>query len=255
MKISHIHILIAILVIIGGGIGIASQMSLFETSRSAEPARLTEDMYDIADIRGSSTLKEVETYYQVPSEAIIEAFNLKPDINPSTFQLKDLKEIYQTMEIEGAEYAVETDTVKVFVSLFSDIPYTSEETFYLPQTAVNYLIRENKLAQEEEDYWIKHTFDLVPIEPGKEIAEVKEDTNNEPVNQEEEKNDISITGRMTIAEIITMEIDSETFKEITGLDVPEDKTVSIRDFITSRDLEFSVIKEKMEFFLSSNNKN
>lgn len=255
MKISHIHILIAIIVIIGGGIGIASQMSLFGTSRSAAPMKLTSDTYDIADIRGSFTLKEVETYYQVPSEAIIEAFNLKPDTNPSTFQLKELKEIYQPVEIEGAEYAIETDTVKVFVSLFSDIPYTSEETFYLPETTVAYLIREDKLSQQEKAYWIKHTFNLAFIESEEVITEVKEDTNDDHLNQEEEKKAIAITGRMTIAEIINMGIDSEAFKEITGLDIPEDKTVSIRSFIASQELEFSVIKEKMESFLSSDNKN
>lgn len=253
MKISHIHLLIAIIVIIGGGIGLASQMNLFETLRSAEPMKLTENTYDIADIRGSYTLEEIETYYRVPSEAIIEAFNLKPDTNPSTFQLKDLKEIYQPVEIEGAAYTVETDTVKVFASLYSDIPYTSEETFFLPETAVAYLIRENKLTREGEDYWTKHTFDLILIESGQEATVIEGETRDEPVVLEEET--VSITGRMTIAEIMAMGIDSETFKEITGLDIPEDKTVSIRDFFTSQELEFSVFKEKMESFLSSDNKN
>ncbi|MBN2395496.1 MAG: hypothetical protein JXC36_03415 [Candidatus Atribacteria bacterium] len=254
MKISHVHILIAIVIIIGGGIGLASQMNLFGTSRSVEPIKLTEDTYDIADIRGSSTLGEIETYYRVPSEAIIEAFSLKADTNPSTFQLKDLKEIYLPVEIEGEEYAVETDTVKVFVSLYSDIPYTSEETFYLPETAVDYLIRENKLTAEEEDYWRKHTFDLDSIEPDEGTTVLGEGTQDEPVIQEE-KNPVSIGGRMTIAEIMAMGIDAVTFKEITGLEVPEDKTMAIRDFFTSQGLEFSVLKEKMESFLSSGDKN
>ena len=254
MKISHIHILIAIVIIIGGGIGLASQMGLFQISRSAEPIKLTEDTYDIADIRGSFTLEEVKTYYQVPPEAIIGAFNLETDSEPSTFQLKDLKEIYQPIEIEGEEHAVETDTVKVFVSLYSDIPYASEETFYLPESAVDYLVMEDKLTQEEEHYWTKHTFNPVFIEPDKESSEL-EDIKDEPVIPEEENKVVSITGRMTIAEIMAIGIDSETFKEITGFDVPENRTIAIREFFASKDLEFSTFKEKMESFLSSGNNN
>ena len=48
-----------------------------------------------------------------------------------------------------------------------------------------------------------------------------------------------------------MGMDEEKFKEITGLEVPEDKTLPIRDFFTSQDLEFSSYKEKLEAFLSS----
>lgn len=253
MKIKHIHIVIAIAIIIGGGIGLASQMDLFDTSRSAEPIKLTEDTYDIADIRGSFTLEEIETYYQVPSGAIIQAFNLETDTDPSAFQLKELKEIYQPVMVEGEEVAVETNSVKVFVSLYSDIPYTSEETFHLPESAVDYLITGNKLTPEEEDYWTKHTFNLASAQINEQISEVAEETQDKPVVQEEET--VSITGRMTVAEILAKGINSKTFKEITGFDVPEDRNIAIRDFFASQDLEFSTFKEKMESFLSSGNTN
>lgn len=252
MKIKHIHIVIAIAIIIGGGIGLASRMDLFDTSRSAEPIKLTEDAYDIADIRGSFTLEEIETFYQVPPEAIIEAFNLETDTDPASFQLKDLKEIYQPVEIAGEEVAVETDSVKVFVSLYSDVPYASEETFYLPESAVDYLVTEDKLTPEEEDYWTKHVFDLASTQINNQISEIAEDTQDEPVVPEVEEN-VSITGRMTVAEVLAMGIEPEIFKEITGFDVPEDRSIAIRDFFASQDLEFSAFKEKMESFLSSGN--
>ena len=73
MKIKHIHILFIIMFFIGGGIYLSSQAGLFDTSRSVEPSRLTDagDVYNIADIRGSFSLAEIEQYYQVPPEAII----------------------------------------------------------------------------------------------------------------------------------------------------------------------------------------
>ena len=250
MKFKHIHIFFVIVIIFGGGIWLTSQLGLFETSRSTEPIKLTEEVYDVADIRGSFSLTEVEEFYQVPPQAIIEAFNLEEDTDPSVFLLKDLKEIYQEIEIEGKLYAVETDTVKVFVSLYSDIPYISEETSYLPENAVDYLVKEGKLTSEEQDYWENHTFKLVLIEPEEEFPLVEEKLLEQPVS-EQEKETVSITGRMTISEILAMGIDEEKFKEITGLEVPEDKTLPIRDFFNNQDLEFSSYKEMLEAYLSS----
>jgi len=96
-------LLIIIMVFIGDGIYLASQVGLFNTSRAVEPLRLTdtEDIYNIADIRGSFSLAEIEQYYQVPPEAVIEVFELEKDISPDLFQLKDLKEIYKPVEIDG----------------------------------------------------------------------------------------------------------------------------------------------------------
>ena len=250
MKFRHIHIFFAIIIILWGGIWFTGQLERFDTSRSVEPMKLTEDIYDVADIRGSFSIAEIEKFYKVPSQAIIEAFNLEEDTDPSLFLLKDLKEIYQEVEIEGETYAVETDTVKVFVSLYSDIPYTSEETFHLPESAIEYLIKENKLSPKEQNYWKNHTFKLVLIEPGKELPVVEKEETEPPATEEEVKT-ISITGKTTIAEVLTMGIDEEKFKEIIGLEVPEDKTLSVRDFFASQDLEFSLYKKKLELFLSS----
>ena len=121
MKIRYIHILLIVLTIIGGGILGTSYLGFFDTSRTVQPRILSDDTgsYNISDIRGSFSLDEIEQYYKVPPLAIIEAFSLQKDISPESFQLKDLKEIYPPVEIEGEMYQVETDTVKVFVSLYS----------------------------------------------------------------------------------------------------------------------------------------
>lgn len=253
MNIKHIHILFIVVIIIGGGIWLTSEVGLFDTTRSVEPARLTEEVYDIADIRGSFTLSEVETYYQVPPAAMIETFNLNKDTNPTSFQLKDLKEIYQPVEIEGEMVEVETDTVKVFVSLYSDIPYRSEETTHLPEQVVDYLMQENKLTEEEQDYWKNHTFDLIPIEQDTVSQAIEEEENEEiqPVIEEKETESLAITGRTTIAELLSMGIEAENFQEITGLELPEDRSMSIRDYTSSQGLEFSVIREKLESMLVS----
>ncbi len=281
MRIRYIHVLLIIIIIIGGGIWLTSQAGLFNTTRSGRTNsfrnagrgqsqlllnesvevskdseneiqdRISEINHDIAEIRGSFTLSELESYYRVPSSAILEAFALKEDTNPNSFQLKDLKEIYQPVEIDGEMYGVETDTVKVFVSLYSAIPYTSEETTHLPEQAVRYLLREDKLAEDETNYWENHTFDLLLISSDAEIQKEEE-----PVITDIEKQDreiVSIVGRTTIAELFSLGINAEKFKQITGLEVPNDKSISIRDYAASQGFDFGEIRGSLEsFFLSEN---
>ncbi len=258
MRINHIHILIILIIIIGGGVLGTSQVGLFDSSRSVQPGKLDDsaDVYSIADIRGSFTITEIEQYYQVPPAAIIEAFSLDKDTSPAKFQLKDLKEIYQPVEIEGEMYEVETDTVKVFVSLYSGIPYVSEETNHLPGQAVEYLINEDKLTEEEQDFWTNHTFDLAPIKQEVTDEPVEEEANSDYQELEPQKEEISdepvtIVGKTTIAEILSMGIDVTTFQEITGLEVPEDKNINIRDYAASFGIDFGEIRGKLESFLSN----
>jgi hypothetical protein len=165
MKIKSIHILLAIIIIIGGGILLASELDLYNTTKVKSPKvkspkKTAEGIYDIIDMRGSHTLEEIEKYYQLPASSVIEAFGLRADTDPTLFQLKDMKEIFKPVELEGEEYIVETDTVKVFTSLYFKIPYVSDETFYLPEKTVNYLIENDKLTGEEKEYWQGHTFKL-----------------------------------------------------------------------------------------------
>jgi len=279
MKIRHIHIFIAIAIIMGGGIYVSSQLGLFHTTRAAsnntmraggqiqatsspqsmgtarqmqtnlnESATLnmsTEDQenlngstHDVADIRGSFSLTEIERLYQVPPAAIIESFSLKENTDPRTFRLRDLKVLYEDYEIDGEIYEVETDTIKVFVSLYTNKPYTSDETFYLPEKAVNYLLRENRLTPEEESYWKTHTFDL----------DIYARDSHTIQAMAEQSSAASFTGNTTIAGLISMGMDEATFEEITGFEVPEDRNITIRNFIFAHGLGFDDVSEEIEEF-------
>ena len=250
MKIKSIHILLAIIIIIGGGILLASQLGLYSTTRVKSPRKTAEGVYDIADIRGSHTLAEIEEYYQVPASSAIEAFGLRPDTNPTLFQLKDMKETFKPVELEGEEYIVETDTVKVFTSLYLKIPYVSDETFYLPEKTVNYLIENKRLTGEEKDYWLNHTFILEYLEndslSASETPEKIEETVEETIEDkvEEEAKEFKVTGETTIQELLDGGITEEKFEEVTGFKVPEDKLVLVRDFVIDKGIEFGEVKDK-----------
>jgi len=238
MKIKSMHILLAIIIIIGGGILLASQLGLYSTTRVKSPRKTAEGVYDIADIRGSHTLAEIEEYYQVPASSAIEAFGLRPDTNPTLFQLKDMKETFKPVELEGEEYIVETDTVKVFTSLYLKIPYVSDETFYLPEKTVNYLIENKRLTGEEKEYWQGHTFKLEYLDSkyltASEFSKIVV----------EEAEGFNVTGRTTIQELLDGGITEEKFEEVTGFKVPEDKLVLVRDFVIDKGIEFGEVKDK-----------
>jgi len=238
MKIKSIHILLAIIIIIGGGILLASELDLYNTTRVKSPRKTVEGIYDVTDMRGSHTLEEIEKYYQLPASSVIEAFGLRPDTIPSSFQLKDMKEIFTPVELEGEGYIVETDTVKVFTSLYLKIPYVSDETFYLPEKTVNYLIENDKLIGEEKEYWQGHTFKLEYLDSkylaASEFSKIAV----------EEAEGFKVTGRTTIQELLDFGVTEEKFEEIIGFKVPDNKSVSVRDFVIDKGLEFGEIKDK-----------
>lgn len=238
MKIKSIHILLAITIIIGGGILLASELDLYNTTRTRSPRKTIEGAYDISDMRGSHTLEEIEKYYQLPASSVIKAFGLRPDTNPNFFQLKDMKEIFKPVELEGEEYIVETDTVKVFASLYLKIPFVSNETFYLPGKTVNYLIESDKLTGEEKEYWQGHTFKLEYLDSkyltASEFSKIVV----------EEAEGFKVTGRTTIQELLDFGVTEEKFEEIIGFKVPDNKSILVRDFVINKGLEFGEIKDK-----------
>lgn len=250
MKIKSIHILLAIIIIIGGGILLASQLGLYNTTRIKSPRKTAEGLYDISDMRGSHTLAEIEKYYQVPASSVVEAFGLKPDTNPSIFKLKNLGETYKPVELEGEECIVETDAIRIFVSLYLKTPYVSDETFYLPEKTVNYLIENNKLTGEEKDYWLNHTFkpeylgndSLSNSETPEKIKESVEGTVEDKVVEEAEE--FKVTGKTTIQELLSAGVTEEEFEEITGFKMPEDKSILLKDFAADKGIEFREVKDK-----------
>jgi hypothetical protein len=268
MKFKNVHIFIIVVLILGGGIWLTSQMGLFNTTRSSaqgsSPGRgrnrstisaesvdisknnelqvqkkLSAEIVDINDIRGSFTLVELENIYQIPPIAIIKSFGLYKDTNPATFRLRDLKDLYDPYEIDGETYHIETDTVKVFTSLYTNSPYTSEETFYLPEGAVEYLIEHNRLTSEQESYWKEHAFNLNSIKKDKQIT------------TQQDSMSFSLTGNTTIADLFSMGMNEDAFKEILGTDVPKDKNITVRDFLVFQGLGFDDAKEDLELYFSS----
>ena len=114
-------ILVAFIIGIGGTIG----LNLWRTMSAKVPARFTsgeqEGEYNPADIRGSYTFSQVSELFEIPLEEMGKSFGLDVPDNMADFKCGSLKEIYGAVEgtIEGGE--IGTDSVKLFVSLYTGL--------------------------------------------------------------------------------------------------------------------------------------
>lgn len=80
------------------------------------------------------------------------AFGLPADVDPSTFKNKDLETIYADQELE-----IGTGSVRMFVALYTGLPYEYVEEPYLLDEAVQILKDKVELTQEQVEYLELHT--------------------------------------------------------------------------------------------------
>ena len=152
MKIRAGILAIVTMAIILGGVAIASQLGLWVTKGSGKtPATIKTGEFaglaDPADIRGSYYFGDIATRYGVPLKSLGEAFVL-PDPNAyASFQCKNLETIFAPLAAEGKD--VGTASVRFFVALYTGRPITLTETVNLPQQAVDILLAEATLTEQQ----------------------------------------------------------------------------------------------------------
>ncbi|WP_245584599.1 4Fe-4S binding protein [Spirochaeta cellobiosiphila] len=120
------------------GIGGSMAFNLWNTESKKIPAKILvegdKEVPNPADIRGSYTLKDIEDSFKIPVSILATAFSL--DNNPD-FKVKDLEKM--NWNVEYGE--IGTDSVRLFVSEYLDIPYTPKEDTLLPNKARDLLYK------------------------------------------------------------------------------------------------------------------
>ena len=232
-------IAIVVFVILFGGIYLTIGTGHWSTTRKGEPLKLSTGEYSIADIRGSYTFAEIETFFGVPADLLFQAFLVPEERRSDTFKIQHMHEdFFEPVVLDGTEIEVGTDLVRVITSIYTELPYESEETTHLPLSAVNLLIQEQKLQAEEQTYWETHTFDLV-------LVGEAPPAEKPPLESTEEQETIDIKGKTTMGELLKYGLTKEQFQEITGMEMPENSSVGLRDFVTENGLEMDTIKTQI----------
>jgi len=243
MKLNNLILSISIASIFIIGIIASDYLGYWQTESLKIPQKISEGefegLYNPAYIRGSYTLEDISKSFEIDVETLSKAYNLTEIIdNPSTFKVNQLEEYYLFDE----DIEIGTGSVKYFVSLYTGIPYESDDN-ELPITALNILYEEGKITEE-----LYNELEEISIDISKYLntENIVSDEVNEEDNDEIEEYVIKST--TTVLEVVGWGISIEELEEVIGVTgIYEDDV--IRQICLDNGLSFSEVKEKISVSL------
>jgi hypothetical protein len=113
--------------------------------------------YDPSDIRGSYTFAEIGNLYKIPLEVLAEAFMVE-ESRAAAFKCKDLG-----THFEGAGVEIGTASMRMFVSFYYGLTYSSTEEPFLPASAAAILDSGTGMTEEQRSYLSEHTVEVTAV--------------------------------------------------------------------------------------------
>jgi len=231
-----------VLVILFGGILFSSAMGWWLTESTKEAATFTEGEFaglpNPADIRGSYTFGDVENNFDVPAATLAQAFGVTTD-DPANFSVKELETTYADQEFE-----IGTASVRLFVALYTGLPYEIVDDLYLPKRAVEMLKSHATLTPEQATYLDAHAVILEPFDAAQgellpaPVSQTEEHT-------EAESTDRTIKGKTTFQEVLDWGVSQETIEGILGGPMPNPLT-KVKDHCLAVGLNFEEVKPAIQ---------
>ncbi len=251
MRLKNISIAVIGLLVVFGGIIISDAMGYWQTESTKTPAVFSDGIYEglpnPGDIRGSYTFSDIEKAFGIKSELIAEAFGLSTD-NSESIQAKNLEEIYGDM---SQDIEIGTGSLRLFVSLYTDLPYESED--YIFQSGVDVLIKEDKWNEEKALYMDGHIIDL----PSDEVdaksnltGDLYQESDIESSEAEHEET-VAVRGKTSVRDLLDFGLSIDEIEGVLGLEI-QNENMLIRDICSQNNLEFSEVKEIFNNMLEVN---
>lgn len=216
-------------------IGISGTMvlNLWQTTSSKIPVKFASGEhageYNPADIRGSYTFGDVSKAFAVPVEALAQAFGVENLENPNAFKCEELEDMYGELE----EGEIGTDSVKLFVALYSGLPDSPEETTRLPSPAIGVL--KEKLSEAELQEAKSLAVNIAGMKPVS--AEQAEDHDSTV--------DTTVKGNTTFQELLDWGISRQEIEAALGMPIGK-PGVSVRGYCEEKGVEFFGIKTALQ---------
>jgi hypothetical protein len=243
MTLTSKSLAITILVILFGGILFSSAIGWWLTESSKQAAIFTDGEFagqpNPADIRGSYTFGDVENNFDVPATTLAQAFRVS-SADPSTFAVKDLETIYANEEFE-----IGTASVRLFVALYTGLPFEIQPDTYLPNRAVEMLKSHVTLTVEQVTYLDSHAIVLDPSDTAQSPPEPAPIAQTEEHIETDSTEDQTIKGKTTFQEVLDWGVPQETIEKIIGDPMPNPLT-KVKDYCTEKGLSFEVIKSAIQ---------
>jgi len=225
------------------GIGVTAVTGYWQTEGSKEPAKFSSGEfsgeYNPADIRGSYALQDIQNAFDIPVETLAKAFGLADEKDPAAVQVKEFETIFGI--VDGRE--IGTDSMRLFVALYLDRPYTPEDDTGLPQPAFSILRKENKLSDETMSAMESRVVSLESAH-----TESSDGTSESEAAEVHEEIDMSIKGKTLFSELLDWGLSKEQIEEALGIPMGQ-RSVSVRDYCAEQGIEFSTVKTSLQTML------
>ncbi|MBS7527029.1 hypothetical protein KHM83_10085 [Fusibacter paucivorans] len=253
-------ILIAILVIILGGIGVTMATGIWSTESTKVPVKFEtgdfEGEYNPEDIRGSYTLAEIASIFEIPESILKTAFGIDESVSADSFKSKDLETLYPE------EVEIGNDAMKAFVSLYKGIPYELTGLI-LPDAAVDIILSQSydfdeplRSAIERTRYSIfeaqasadgdtpdgeNNTLTgTIDNETTEFVNDASDAVENETAHETTEDEPV-INGNTTFMQALDAGLSISDIEAVIGGEIPS-TAMTIKDFCVNSGLSFSTVK-------------
>ena len=245
MKIKSWHMGLIVLIVIFGGIAATMAFNLWNTEggRGGQGSgggqvpvtfKVGEfaGEYNPADIRGSYSFGHISELWEIPLAELGTAFGLGAIENLADFRCGDLEAAYANLE-EDVE--IGTGSVKVFVALYTGLPYTLSGDEYLPQSAVELLKAKANLTEDQVAFLDTHSVDI----SGLRIVEPN------LTEEHETSTEMVIKGNTTFGDLLAWGLPEEEIEAVIREKLPA-TGMTIRDFAIQKGLDFGHIKAPLQ---------
>ena len=244
MKIKSIFLGTILLAVLFGGIFISSITGNWQTESVKVPAKLKDDAfageYNPVDIRGSYGFADISSLFEIPIDILAEAFMLPEDIKPENFYNKDLEGLY-AMAVDS-DQEIGNASVQLFVAMYKNLPYPLEEDVYLPQIAVDLLLINRPLMDDQVIYLEKHAIQINPALIGANAALIAGETT---IPEEHVEGEAMVKGQTTFYDVLEWGVSEEQITQVIGDSMPTASQL-IRDYCTQTGISFNTIKIELQ---------
>lgn len=248
---------VAILVFVGvfGGVWLSVGLGYWRTTSSKEPVRISEGefagMPSPADIRGSYSWSDIQKAFGVDAAIAAAAFS-SPGASLAVDSKVNQLEGLQNDLPPGAE--IGTDSVRVFVALWTGLPLEPEEGTVLPAAAIEALVSHGVDRALAERYAIPSARAGESSESPATAAGMDQNTTIQAPGdtpsagaggEAHETSDRTVTGKTTIGDLYSWGVSESALREAFGA-APGSRGTSVRDFASSVGISFSELKGTLQ---------
>ncbi|PKL09173.1 MAG: hypothetical protein CVV51_05155 [Spirochaetae bacterium HGW-Spirochaetae-7] len=223
-----------------GGVAIAKSVGYYETTSSKNPVKFktgeVAGLPNPADIRGSYTWMDIEKAFGVPGVEAAVAFSSPGNALDPADRVSTLEKIYAGILPAGLE--IGTGAVRLYVALYTGLPFKAEEGSVLPPGALAILA-----ARPGIDAASLKRYEIPVSAPAGSTPVVAAPATG--TGSGTSSSGRVVVGKTTFGDLYGWGLTETQVEATTGFK-PGPRTQSVRDAATAAGIEFSTFKTALQ---------